>query len=103
MKRCVIILLLGAPLCGCGESVDTALSQCWSSKEQTILLRQLALVGRDREAFDKCIRVLQEPRDYCGAISLQAADLVSDCMKDHGYTYNIGCNAAQSSDCLQVR
>jgi hypothetical protein len=90
--------LLGVPLCGCGESVDQALAQCWSSKEQTVLLRQLALVGRDREAFDVCITRLQEPRDYCSAISLQAADLVLDCMKDRGYTYDSGCDGTK---CLE--
>jgi ABC-type uncharacterized transport system substrate-binding protein len=69
MKPGLIVLLLGVPLCGCGDGVDEALSQCWNSAEQTVLLRQLAFTEKERARFDACMEIQQKTREYCQAIA----------------------------------
>ena len=83
MIRIAMVLLLGVPLFGCG-SVDEGLSQCLSSTEQTVLLRQLTLPTKEREFFDECRQTL--PRNYCTATYLDANGLARKCMKARGYT-----------------
>jgi hypothetical protein len=71
-------------LAGCGEK---ELSSCIASTEPIILLRQMTLTSKAREAFDKCLNERQMGRDYCKALWLGADTAAGDCMAQQGYTF----------------
>jgi hypothetical protein len=71
-------------LTGCGEK---ELSQCVASTEQLVLLRQMALTGRIKESFERCLHVENYGMDRCRATWLNADGAVMDCMVQQGYTF----------------
>jgi hypothetical protein len=71
-------------LAACGEN---ELSKCVASTEQIILLRQMALTGKARESFERCLYVEKYATDYCRATWLNADTAVTDCMVQQGYTF----------------
>jgi hypothetical protein len=71
-------------LSACGA--EDELAKCLSANEQTILLRQIALTGERKMAFDYC-QQLWPSGENCRALYLDADTLVRTCMKGAGYTF----------------
>jgi hypothetical protein len=77
-------ILLCAPLVG-GCSEEEAVRTCKQQVEQTVLLRQLALPPKAREAVDFCLTI--STPEFCRSTYLDADVLVRDCMSDNGYSF----------------
>jgi hypothetical protein len=71
-------------LSACGED---DLSRCVASTEQTIMLRQMTLVGQEKVGFERCLEKTTYGRDYCKALWLNADTAVMSCMERQGYTF----------------
>jgi hypothetical protein len=77
--------------------VDEELANCFGATEQLILLRQLALADKAREAFDWCMTNDEASRmmgrsdvateDWCRALYLNANVPVRTCMREKGYIF----------------
>ena len=79
------ILLVCLLLAACSE--EDELSKCVASTEPTILLRQMALTGKTKESFERCLDVEKNGTDYCKATWLNADGAVNGCMDLQGYTF----------------
>jgi hypothetical protein len=63
------------------------LKSCMASSEQTVLLRQLTLTGKNREAFENC-RAIPNNERHCQALYLNANGAVRECMNQKGYIFS---------------
>jgi hypothetical protein len=85
MLRRVTIMGLCFLLAGCGEQ---KLAGCLSQSEQSILMRQMALVPVAKQELDRCFQ--RNTVGYCRGLYRNANDLVAQCMKGAGYSYADG-------------
>ena len=58
-----------------------------ASSEQKVLLGQLTLTGKNREAFENCRAIPNNDR-HCQALYLNANGAVRECMKQKGYIFS---------------
>jgi hypothetical protein len=79
-----LVIALALFLTGCGEQ---ELSSCLLSTEQLILLRQMAMTPKQKEALDFCIIKQGLGVDMCRATYLNANVPVRVCMAEKGFTF----------------
>jgi len=63
------------------------LTSCLASTEQTVLLRQLTLVGKARQDFDSCHNNEAFSASFCRGLYLNANRVVRECMNKAGYEF----------------
>ena len=88
VPRCAAIGLLAVTLIGCDgmQNSSDKLTSCLASAEQTVLLRQLSLTGKTREAFEYC-REMRTGESFCRGLYLNANGVVRQCMNEAGYLF----------------
>jgi hypothetical protein len=98
VRLAVLAATVALSLTGCdpGPAPEAVLRSCLASTEQTILLRQLALSGTEKEKFESCknrpIPTYVRPGtlstiNYCRVVYLDANDPVRQCMSERGYIF----------------
>ena len=86
--RALVIIAIAVGLAGCRQQETLEnLKSCMASSEQTVLLRQLALTDKDREAFENC-RAIPNNERHCRALYLNANGAIRECMKQKGYIFS---------------